>query len=117
MTYKCRFMLSTGTDRAAASLKWQDLYKKCKIAEFYLRIPDDFAKVKENAAIMLTVFGSTYVCEQTFSRMKIAKSKIPLGLMDKHLHDILGMAVTNFNVNVGVFCKNIQQLVSRRNFY
>ena len=69
-------MLSTGTDRAAASLKWQDLYKECKITELYFRIPDDFAKLKENAAVMLTVFGSTYVCKQTFSLMKIATSKI-----------------------------------------
>ena len=37
-----------------ASLKWQGLYKECKIAELYLRIPDDCAKLKENAAIMLT---------------------------------------------------------------
>ena len=29
-----------------ASLKWQDLYKECKIAQFYLRIPDDFVKLK-----------------------------------------------------------------------
>ena len=59
-----------------SSLKWQDLYKEYKIAEFYSQIPDDFAKLKENAAIMLLVFGSTYVCEQTLSPMKIAKSKI-----------------------------------------
>ena len=64
---------------------------------------------------MLTVFGSTYICEQTFSRMKIAKSKIRSRLTDKHLHDILRMSVTNFNVNVDVLCKNIQQ-GSRRNF-
>ena len=100
-----------------ASLKWQDLYKECKVAEFYLRIPDDFAKLKENAAIMLTVFGSTYVCEQTFSRMKIVKSKIRSRLTDKHLHDILRMSVTNFNVNFDVLCKNIQQQGSRQNFY
>ena len=59
-----------------SSLKWQDLYKEYKIAEFYSQIPDDFAKLKENAAIMLLVFGSTYVCEQTLSPMKISKSKI-----------------------------------------
>ena len=75
-----------------ASLKWQDLYKECKIAELYSRIPDNFAELKENAAIMLTVFGSIYVCEQTFSRMKIAKSKIGSRLTDKHLHDILRMS-------------------------
>ena len=35
-----------------------------------------FRLLKENAAIMLTVFDSTYICEQTFSQIKIAKSKI-----------------------------------------
>ena len=47
--------------------------------------------------------------------MKIAKSKIRSRLTDKHLHDILRMSVTNFNVNVDVLCKNIQQ-GSRQNF-
>ena len=50
-----------------APLKWQGLYKECKVAEFYLRIPEDFAKLKENAAIMLTVIGSrllTYVSKR-----------------------------------------------------
>ena len=58
------------------ALKWQDLYKECKIAEFYLRIPDDFAKLKENAAIMLTVFGSTYVLEIIFTALMAIKDKI-----------------------------------------
>ena len=60
----------------AASLKWHDLHKECKTAEFYSQISGDFAKLKENAAIMLTVFDSTYLCEQTFLQIKIAKSKI-----------------------------------------
>ena len=61
-------MLSTGTAWSClqASLKWQDLHEECKIAQFYSQIPDDLAKLKENVAIMLTVFGSTYICEQTF---------------------------------------------------
>ena len=98
-----------------ASLKCQDLYKECKIAEFYLQISDDFTKLKENAAIVLTVFGTINVSEQTFSQM-IAKWKIQSRLMDKHLHNILRMPITNFNVNVDVLCKNIQQGF-RRNFY
>ena len=78
------------------------MHKGCKIAELYSQSPDDFAKLKENAAIMLTVFDSNYICEQTFSQIKIAKSKIRLRLTDKHLHDILRMSVTNFNVDVDV---------------
>ena len=73
-----------------AFLKWQDLYKECKIAEFYSRLPDDFASLKVNAAIMLTVFVSTYVCEQTFSRMKIATSKIRSRLTDNVCHEFQG---------------------------
>ena len=100
-----------------AYLKWQDLHKECKIAEFYSQIPGDFAKLKENAAIMLTVFDSTYICEQKFLQIKIAKSKIRSWLTDKHLHDILRMSVMNFNINVDVLCKSVQQQGSRRNFY
>ena len=65
---------------------------------------------------MLTAFDSNYICEQTFSQIKIAKSKIRSRLMDKHLHDILRMSVTNFNIKVDVLCKNIQQQELSRNF-
>ena len=54
---------------------------------------------------MLTAFDSIYICEQTFSQIKIAKSKIRSRLTDKHLHDTLRMSVTNFNVNVDVLCR------------
>ena len=64
---------------------------------------------------MLTAFDSTYICEQTFSQIKISKSKIRSRLTDKHLHDILRMSVTNFNINVDVLCRNIQQQELSRN--
>lgn len=38
---------------------------------------------------MLSVFGSTYICEQTFSLMNYRKSKYALRLTDGHMNTVL----------------------------
>jgi 17beta-estradiol 17-dehydrogenase/3beta-hydroxysteroid 3-dehydrogenase/mitotic-spindle organizing protein 1 len=44
--------------------------------QFYKCLSDSkFPNIKRLATKMLTVFGSTYICEQTFLRMKLIKSK------------------------------------------
>ncbi|CAN7979444.1 unnamed protein product [Ixodes pacificus] len=47
------------------------------LVTFYAGLADStFMNLKKPAATMITVFGSTYVCEQTFSRMKGIKSNL-----------------------------------------
>jgi hypothetical protein len=36
----------------------------------------------------ICVFGSTYTCEQAFSRMNQNKSKYHSRIIDAHLHDV-----------------------------
>lgn len=48
-----------------------------------------FPNLKQHAIKISSLFGSTYVCEQTFSVMKLNKSKLRSNLTDEHLHDIL----------------------------
>lgn len=38
---------------------------------------------------MISLFGSTYICEQTFSKMNFVKSKYRSKLSDEHLKSIL----------------------------
>ena len=47
------------------------------VDEFYRKyVPSEkFLKLKKNAARIISLFGSTYVCEQMFSRMKHVKNK------------------------------------------
>lgn len=44
---------------------------------------------------MSLLFGSTYSCEQLFSKRKHRKNKISLNIFDEHLETSLGMAVTS----------------------
>jgi hypothetical protein len=54
--------------------------------QFYKCLPDSkFSNIKGVARKMLTVFGSTYICEQTFSRMKLIKSKFRTRMTNEHL--------------------------------
>jgi len=46
------------------------------LIQFYLSLYDSkFSKIKYFAKTILTVFGSTYTCKQTFSLMKYRKNK------------------------------------------
>lgn len=48
------------------------------ILNFYKSLPPEFWHVKNNASICATMFGSTYICKQTFSHMNLNKSKLTL---------------------------------------
>ena len=43
------------------------------------------------------IFGSTYICEQTFSNMNMNKNKQRSSLTDNHLEDILKKATSNIS--------------------
>ena len=42
-----------------------------------------------------SMFGSTYVCEQLFSSVKVTKSKLRTQLNDGHLEDDILLATSN----------------------
>ena len=48
-----------------------------------------YPKVTALAVKVLSMFGTTYLCEQDFSVMSINKTMMRSGLTHKHLHDIL----------------------------
>ncbi|XP_072900750.1 general transcription factor II-I repeat domain-containing protein 2-like [Hemitrygon akajei] len=58
-------------------------------AQFLRFIPDTMPQLRTQAAQMLSMFGSTYLCEQLFSLMKINKTSHRSRLSDEHLHSIL----------------------------
>jgi 17beta-estradiol 17-dehydrogenase/3beta-hydroxysteroid 3-dehydrogenase/mitotic-spindle organizing protein 1 len=74
--------------------------------QFYKCLSDSkFPNIKGLATKMLTVFGSTYICEQTFSRMKFIKSKFRTRMSDDHLHHYLRISVTNFPTDINLAAK------------
>ncbi|XP_029654144.1 general transcription factor II-I repeat domain-containing protein 2-like [Octopus sinensis] len=68
----------------------KDCHRRTKLAEFYEYLKDDeFPRLKNFAIKMISIFGTTYQCEQTFSRMKYVKSAHRARLTDGHLKSIL----------------------------
>ncbi len=52
----------------------KDAFKPNGLIEFYAALPNNiYLNIKRHAMKMSTLFGSTYICEQTFSFMKLMK--------------------------------------------
>ena len=48
---------------------FKEKHREGKLIRFYRCLPDnEFSKLKKFASGMTSVFGTTYVCEQTFSK-------------------------------------------------
>ena len=58
---------------------------------------------------IVTLFGSTYVCEHLFSCMKAVKSKERSLLSNEHLEDILRIKCTSYQPNMEKIIANMQQ--------
>lgn len=52
-------------------------------------------RLTDNARRVAALFGSTYVCEQLFSRMKLVKSRTRAQLTDEHLQGALLLSVSS----------------------
>ena len=64
--------------------------KDYSLLEFYKRLPEEsFPKIKDLARKKMSLFGSTYICEQLFTKMKHTKSKTRSRLTDCHLENSL----------------------------
>ncbi|XP_025417996.1 general transcription factor II-I repeat domain-containing protein 2A-like [Sipha flava] len=64
-----------------------DFYK------FFLDI--EYPNLKKFAIKYISVFATTYLCKQTFSKMKYIKSKYRSAMTDKHLESILKIGTSN----------------------
>ncbi|ELU11043.1 hypothetical protein CAPTEDRAFT_130839, partial [Capitella teleta] len=55
-----------------------------------------------------SLFGSTYACEQLFSKMKTTKSKTRSELSDQRLTDVLLLSSTKIEPNLDDLCGRYQ---------
>ncbi|XP_068118264.1 general transcription factor II-I repeat domain-containing protein 2-like [Hyperolius riggenbachi] len=79
----------------------KDSFKSSNLTNFYASLASEtYPNLRKHALKMATIFGSTYVCEQTFSRMKHLKSPTRSRITDAHLHHLLRMAVTNMEPDI-----------------
>lgn len=73
-------------------------FKEGNLLSFYSSLPEkDYKNLKTHARGMFSVFGSTYLCEQTFSKMKYVKSKYRSSLSDEHLKAVLIIGTSKFD--------------------
>ncbi|KAJ3602475.1 hypothetical protein NHX12_030230 [Muraenolepis orangiensis] len=68
----------------------KEKFKSLKLNDFYASLNETaFPNLRRTAQKMLVLFGSTYVCEQTFSVMKINKAHHRSKLTDQHLRSYI----------------------------
>ncbi len=79
----------------------KDAFKPNGLIEFYAALPNETYPNIKRHAMMFTLFGSTYICEQTFSFMKLMKTPMRSRLTDEHLHQSLRLAVTGMEPDIG----------------
>ena len=91
------------TDEAAAELEMIDLCEEDQLKpalkegaiEFWKSVPmEQYPNVKRAAFKILSIFGSTYVCESVFSALKQVKSKHRSVLTGTHLKELLRVGTT-----------------------
>eukprot|EP00079_Xenopus_tropicalis_P019879 XP_012810096.1 PREDICTED: general transcription factor II-I repeat domain-containing protein 2-like [Xenopus tropicalis] len=68
-------------------------FQDVEIEDFYpLLPPDSMPELRLHAARILSMFGSTYLCEQMFSIMNLNKNKHRSRITDDNLHAVLRVA-------------------------
>uniref|UniRef100_G3N7N2 DUF4371 domain-containing protein n=1 Tax=Gasterosteus aculeatus TaxID=69293 RepID=G3N7N2_GASAC len=70
----------------------KDKFASSDLDTFYRYILPGYPKLIALAAKVLSIFGTTYLCEQVFSVMNITKTKLRSRLTRKYLNDVLKLA-------------------------
>lgn len=97
----------------AQNHKWSDIENLPKqdklVFETWNAIPNTYINMKKYAFGVLSIFGSTYVCEQVFSNMNYIKNKHRLRLTDDNLQACVKMKVTSYSPDVLTLCTEVQE--------
>ncbi|XP_059819265.1 uncharacterized protein LOC132390733 [Hypanus sabinus] len=88
----------------------ENLLKPDKLVfETWNAIPDIYVNIKKYALGVLSIFGSTYVCEQVFSNMNFIKKKHRARLTDDSLRSCVKMKMTSYSPDVQTLCAEVQE--------
>lgn len=78
------------------------------IPGFYSYLPEKFKIFRKFSTKIMAMFGSTYVCEQLFSFMKLIKTSQRTRLTDQHLSSLIKVGAAQ------TFQPDIKKLVSKK---
>ena len=97
----------------AQNHKWTDIENLPKldqlVFETWNAIPQNYMNMKKYALGVLSIFGSTYLCEQVFSSMNFIKSNHRSRLTDESLQSCLKIKVTSYSPDVEKICSDVQK--------
>lgn len=90
-----------------------DEIKTKKVTLMWLNLFDqhEFEVINLVVAKLLSIFGSTYVCESAFSNLKYRKSKCRSQITDENLEAEMRCSATNFTPN---FKELVKQKICRK---
>ena len=71
------------------------------IVNFYKEyvLKSTYSHLHDNAKLVMCMFGSTYCCEQIFSKMNYTKNKVRNRLSDRHLNNVPQISSTKLPVD------------------
>ena len=69
------------------------------------------------AKIVLSMFSSTYSCEQTFSAMKYVKNKMRSALTCDHTSELIKAAITSYEPDILAIANDAQAHPSHSNYF
>lgn len=76
-------------------------HRELPLLQFYQSLDDtQFPKLCTEARKLVSMFGSSYICEQVFSLMKLNKSSFRTRLTDDNLHAVLRVATTSLEPDI-----------------
>ena len=89
----------------------KDKFKEMSLLHLYATLNDGtFPRLKYLALMVFVLFGSTFLCEQAFSRMKLIKNKLRSVLTDEHISQLMSIATSAREPNFDKLMKMQNQL-------
>ena len=93
-----------------SDMQLKETFWNVSILNFYkLCLPrDQYPNLHNHALFMCLAFGSTYICQQLFSRMKHRKSKNRTKITDKHLENSLRILTSSIEPDIDLLVQQKQ---------
>ncbi|XP_056123007.1 protein FAM200C-like [Rhinichthys klamathensis goyatoka] len=93
--------------------KWADMRKLQRednlILKTWNELPATFSTMRRVSVAVLTMFGSTYTCEQSFSHLNNIKTNLRSRLTDESLNACMKLNLTSYDPNYKALSKMMQQ--------
>ena len=96
-----------------ADMNTKRKYSENSLVDFYkLYVCEKFPNLSRHAKRMASLFGSTYCCEQFFSKVKLTKTRCRSQLTEEHLTSQLRVATTSVKADIDKLYKDSKFQVS-----